>query len=102
MVTGPKLSPRPSLRPSTREAWVVASRTAFQRMESSARQSIRSVVSSAVGDGCNIRFFINARTDIFFQQPPKQHDEAMVVEAIVRARAYADAGADGLFVLGLV
>src|SRR5215472_12204640 len=53
-------------------------------------------------DGCNIRFFINARTDIFFQQPPKQHDEAMVVEAIVRARAYADAGADGLFVPGLV
>jgi 2-methylisocitrate lyase-like PEP mutase family enzyme len=49
----------------------------------------------------NIRFFINARTDIFFQRPPEQHDQAMVVEAIERARAYADAGADGLFAPGL-
>jgi 2-methylisocitrate lyase-like PEP mutase family enzyme len=48
-----------------------------------------------------IRFFINARTDIFFQRPPEQHDDAMVVEAIERARRYADAGADGLFVPGL-
>ena len=52
-------------------------------------------------DAAKIRFFINARTDIFFQRPPEQHDNAMVVEAIERARAYADAGADGLFTPGL-
>lgn len=52
-------------------------------------------------DAANIRFFINARTDIFFQRSPEPHDEAMVVEAIERARAYAQAGADGLFAPGL-
>ncbi len=52
-------------------------------------------------DAADIRFFINARTDVFFQRPPADHDGAMVVEAIERARAYAEAGADGLFVPGL-
>jgi methylisocitrate lyase len=52
-------------------------------------------------DAVNIRFFINARTDVFFQRPPEQHDQAMVLEAIERARAYAEAGADGLFAPGL-
>ena len=52
-------------------------------------------------DAANIRFFINARTDIFFQRPPEEHDDAMVVEAIDRAHAYAEAGADGLFAPGL-
>src|ERR1700716_3872102 len=33
-------------------------------------------------DAVNIRFFINARTDVFFQRLPQQHDGAMVVEAI--------------------
>lgn len=53
-------------------------------------------------DAADIRFFINARTDVFFQRPPDQHDDLMVAEAIERARAYAEAGADGLFVPGLV
>ena len=52
-------------------------------------------------DAAGLRFFINARTDVFFQRPPEQHDDAMVAEAIGRARAYADAGADGLFAPGL-
>jgi 2-methylisocitrate lyase-like PEP mutase family enzyme len=47
-------------------------------------------------------YFINARTDVFFQGPPETHDGAMVDEALKRARAYADAGADGIFVPGLV
>jgi methylisocitrate lyase len=54
-----------------------------------------------IADAAHIRFFINARTDVFFQRPPEQHDEAMLVEAITRARAYATAGADGLFAPGL-
>jgi 2-methylisocitrate lyase-like PEP mutase family enzyme len=55
----------------------------------------------SIADAANIRFFINARTDIFFQRPPEEHNDAMVIEAIVRARAYAEAGADGLFAPGL-
>ena len=54
-----------------------------------------------VVDAAHIRFFINARTDIFFQRPPEQHDYAMVAEAIDRAHAYAEAGADGLFAPGM-
>jgi 2-methylisocitrate lyase-like PEP mutase family enzyme len=52
-------------------------------------------------DAANIRFFINARTDIFLQRPPEQHDDVMVADAIDRAHAYAKAGADGLFAPGL-
>jgi methylisocitrate lyase len=48
------------------------------------------------------RFFINARTDVFFQRPPEEHDEAMLGKAIERARAYAGAGADGIFAPGLM
>lgn len=46
--------------------------------------------------------FINARTDVFFQKPATEHDEAMVQAALDRATSYAAAGADGLFVPGLV
>ena len=46
--------------------------------------------------------FINARTDRFFRgDPPERHDDLMD-EALQRARAYAEAGADGLFVPGLL
>jgi 2-methylisocitrate lyase-like PEP mutase family enzyme len=55
------------------------------------------LAADAVGTG----FFINARTDVFFQRPPEQHDEGMLAEAIARACAYAEAGADGLFAPGL-
>lgn len=47
-------------------------------------------------------FFINARTDVFFQSPADAHDETAVALALERANAYAAAGADGLFVPGLV
>ena len=56
----------------------------------------------SVADGANVRFFINARADIFFQRPAEQHDDAMVDEAVERTRAYAGAGADGVFAPGLV
>jgi 2-methylisocitrate lyase-like PEP mutase family enzyme len=52
--------------------------------------------SSAAG------YFINARTDVFFQGSAQTHDVAMVEQALERARAYAAAGADGLFVPGLI
>ena len=47
-------------------------------------------------------FFINARTDVFFQKPAPEHDDAMVEDALRRANLYAEAGADGIFVPGLV
>jgi 2-methylisocitrate lyase-like PEP mutase family enzyme len=54
-----------------------------------------------VAEAAGIRFFINARTDVFFQRPPEEHNEGMIGEAIERARAYAEAGADGIFAPGL-
>jgi methylisocitrate lyase len=53
-------------------------------------------------DAAGLPFFINARTDVFFQKPAAGHDAAMVVAALERARVYADAGASGLFVPGVV
>jgi 2-methylisocitrate lyase-like PEP mutase family enzyme len=53
-------------------------------------------------DASGIPFFINARTDVFLVAPAKQHDLACVAAALDRARRFADAGADGFFVPGLV
>lgn len=55
-----------------------------------------------IADRSGVAYFINARTDVFFQKPPPEHDEAMLAAAIERGRAYAEAGADGLFAPGLV
>ena len=55
-------------------------------------------IRQAVGEG----LFINARTDIFFQAPGRSNPQDHMAEAIVRAKAYAEAGADGFFVPGLV
>ena len=48
-----------------------------------------------------IPYFINVRTDVFFRPGQDQRDAALLKEAIERAGAYADAGADGLFAPGL-
>ncbi|HEX8513334.1 MAG TPA: isocitrate lyase/phosphoenolpyruvate mutase family protein [Allosphingosinicella sp.] len=47
-------------------------------------------------------FFINARTDIFLKSRASTHELAAIEEALARARAYAEAGASGFFVPGLV
>lgn len=52
-------------------------------------------------EAANIPFFINARTDVFFQDTDEPHDAAMVDAALERGRAYAQVGASGLFVPGL-
>lgn len=67
-----------------------------------AAQVARLAAARRAADAARIAFFINARTDVFFQKPAAEHDSAMVDEALQRARAYADAGASGLFVPGLV
>src|SRR5580692_1988028 len=69
------------------------------RMTSNQADRIRRARQTAAT--ARIHFFINARTDIFFQGPPEQHDDAMVIEAMERAHPYAEAGADGLFAPGL-
>ena len=50
----------------------------------------------------DLPFFINARTDLFLKEPDRQAHAALVPEAIARAAAYAEAGASGFFVPGLV
>ncbi|MBS0474479.1 MAG: isocitrate lyase/phosphoenolpyruvate mutase family protein [Proteobacteria bacterium] len=45
----------------------------------------------------NIGIFVNARTDTFRGQPAESHG-ALVGQVLERARAFADAGASGLFV----
>ncbi|WP_435927903.1 isocitrate lyase/PEP mutase family protein [Dryocola sp. BD613] len=45
--------------------------------------------------------FINARTDLFLQQPDTTEHEALLPEALHRARAYTEAGADCIFIPGL-
>lgn len=65
-------------------------------------QADRIAGARQVADEANVRFFINARTDVFFQRPAEHHDNTVLEEAIERARLYAEAGADGLFVPGLV
>jgi 2-methylisocitrate lyase-like PEP mutase family enzyme len=61
-------------------------------------ERIRAVRQAA--NAANVRFFINSRTDVFFQSDDG-HNEAMVDAALERGRAYAQAGASGLFVPGL-
>ena len=53
-------------------------------------------IRAAVGDA----FFINARTDVFLQAAPDAH-AGLVDAALDRAKAYAGAGASGVFVPGL-
>jgi len=53
---------------------------------------------AAVRRAVGSHFFINARTDVFMKAPMESHDAAMVDHALDRARAYADAGANGFFV----
>lgn len=61
----------------------------------------RIAAARAACDRAGVPAFVNARTDVFFQGPAETHDRAMAEAALERARAYADAGADGLFVPGL-
>lgn len=51
--------------------------------------------------GAGTDFFINARTDVFLQNPPELHTADMLESALERGRAYAEAGANGLFLPGL-
>lgn len=63
------------------------------------RQAKRIAAIRNAAEQKGVPLFINARTDLFFQDgDPAQY----VAEALERAKAYAAAGASGLFVPGLV
>ena len=71
------------------------------KLREASDQAVRLRHARKAADAAKVPFFINARTDVFFQRPAEQHDEAMVADALDRAHAYANAGADGLFAPGL-
>jgi 2-methylisocitrate lyase-like PEP mutase family enzyme len=71
------------------------------KLRETADQANRIRRARQAADALNIPLFINARTDVFFQTPPGQHDESMLAEAIDRAKAYTEVGANGLFAPGL-
>lgn len=62
-------------------------------------ERIRAISSAAEAFG--VPLFINARTDLFLTNPPQTHGE-FIAEALTRQSAYAEAGASGFFVPGLV
>jgi len=65
-------------------------------------QAGRIAVVRKIMDAAAPGFFINARTDLFLCTPPERHHaEEIVSQAIERANAYKNAGADGYFVPGL-
>jgi 2-methylisocitrate lyase-like PEP mutase family enzyme len=72
------------------------------RLRTAADQSVRIQYARRAVEAAGLPFFINARTDVFFQRPTAQHDDAMACEALERAQRYRDAGADGLFAPGLI
>ncbi|WP_322892179.1 MULTISPECIES: isocitrate lyase/phosphoenolpyruvate mutase family protein [unclassified Yoonia] len=52
-------------------------------------------------DASGIPAFINARTDVFLKAEPDAEPANLLDDALARAHAYAEAGADGFFVPGL-
>jgi len=67
-----------------------------------ADQAARIAGARQAADKQGLAFFINARTDVFFTAPSSEHNIAMLAEVLKRAEAYKKAGADGLFVPGLI
>lgn len=72
------------------------------KLRDAAEQVARIRAARKAAEAAGIPYFINARTDVFFEKPAAEHDAAMVEAALQRARLYAEAGASGLFVPGLV
>lgn len=64
-------------------------------------QTARIRQARRAADATGIPYFINARTDVFFQKAVCDSETSLLRAVIERAHAYADAGADGLFVPGL-
>ncbi|GLQ97805.1 isocitrate lyase/PEP mutase family protein [Dyella mobilis] len=75
------------------------SRPSDGRVRSPTEAAQRLAAARRAADAHCPGYFINARTDVFFQNAGTEAE--MVAEVIERAALYAKAGADGLFVPGL-
>lgn len=64
-------------------------------------QATRLAAAREAIDKSGVPGFINARTDIFLKAKPDTHNEAMLNDAVERAKAFEQAGVDGFFAPGL-
>lgn len=71
-------------------------------LRSADEQGARLAAARTAAERTGVPVFLNARTDIFLQTPADKHSPALVSDALTRMSIYAAAGADGLFVPGLV
>lgn len=67
-----------------------------------AAQAARIAAIREAADKSGVPLFINARTDLFLQERDREKHGSLIGEAKTRAAAYAEAGASGFFVPGLV
>ncbi|GAA2261219.1 isocitrate lyase/phosphoenolpyruvate mutase family protein [Streptomyces amakusaensis] len=67
-------------------------------LRTAAGQAARIAVVRAVADAADVPLFVNARIDT--HRVRAERPDSWLAETLDRARAYADAGADGVFVLG--
>jgi 2-methylisocitrate lyase-like PEP mutase family enzyme len=73
-----------------------------QGLYSIEEQAVRIKAARQAADANGFGAFLNARTDIFLKARPDAHTDQMVDDAIERAKAYEQAGADGFFAPGMV
>ena len=71
------------------------------RLREAADQAARIRTARRAADKAGLPFFINARTDVFLRGQSARNSAAILTEALERAKTYADAGANGIFVPGL-
>lgn len=65
-------------------------------------QKKRIAAIRSAADQAGVPLFINARTDLFKNAAPSDHDDALLDQALERARAFKEAGADGFFLPGIL
>ena len=65
-------------------------------------QCARIAALRRAAEAADLPFFVNARTDLFLKEKDRGKHGDLVSEALERAAAYAEAGASGFFVPGLV
>lgn len=65
-------------------------------------QAARLAAARQAADRVQCPVFINARTDVFFGRRQEDHGQSALLETIERAKIYAQSGADGIFVPGLI
>ena len=65
-------------------------------------QCARIAALRRAAEAAGLPFFVNARTDLFLKEKDRGKHGDLVAEALERAAAYAEAGASGFFVPGLI